>query len=630
MKILAIHGLGHQEKNPTSWQPQWEKTLQDVLRKWNESLGVEVRFAEYDDLFGDTAMTVGGTLGGFGRLLWDEVSYSVTDRFAGLFGRRRAFGEGVGEAAKWKIGMVTQFAEDEKLRARLRDTLTEQIEAVEPDVVFAHSLGTLLTYDLFLHPPQNDIISNRYYITCGCQIGRRALRSLYGGRLETVAAREWYNLYNSNDDVLVVPFTIYADNFQTIETTFDLPGVGDHDAVEYIRHGNAQNKVWREIAGLPRARVLLQEPSRPGEKAKRVTVHEDVGERQLTASVATRTPQRALLIGINEYPNPDDRLEGCVNDVFKMSATLQQIGFNAEDIRVLLNERATGSAIRERFAWLLEDPQPGDQRVFFYSGHGAQVPDYNSDEVIDHTDETFVPFDFDWNNRSTYLTDDDFSDFYAQLPYETAFIAFLDCCHSGGIARAGGAKVRGLNPPDDIRHRMLQWTPDLELWEPRKLAEERELPKFLEDTKAYTGKSGASNRILRGVPLRTLGKDKAPDDMRDTELGHKGPYLPLIFEACKEDQYAYEYRDGATAYGAFTYFVTKTLFDVGHERRAARQRRKFTFQDVVTNVTKLMKTYYDQEPQLVGPKDWRRAEVPWRASHRLTSRRSRKPRASKK
>ena len=79
MRVLAVHGLGHQEKNPTSWQPLWEKTLQDVLRKWNESLGVEVRFAEYDDLFGDTPMTVGGTVGGFGRLLWDEVEV-LSDR----------------------------------------------------------------------------------------------------------------------------------------------------------------------------------------------------------------------------------------------------------------------------------------------------------------------------------------------------------------------------------------------------------------------------------------------------------------------------------------------------------------------------------------------------------------------
>jgi metacaspase-1 len=567
LKILIVHGLGHQEKNPASWQPQWENALRTVLTKWNPSLQVDASFATYDDLFGETPMTVGGTLGGFGRLLWDEVRFSVSDRISGL-GRRRAFGEQVNETIKWKIGMVTQFAEDEELRKRLRKHLAAQIKQQRPDVVFAHSLGTLLTYDLFLHAPQNKIIQDRYYITCGCQIGRRALRTLFGGRLETVGAREWYNLHNENDDVLVVPFTIYADNFQTVPTFFELPGVGDHDAVEYIRHANSQNKVWREIAGLPEPRVLLvRSVDRPETKLRLRTVVQDLGERQITASVATRTPRRALLVGINDYPNPDDRLEGCVNDVFKMSATLQQIGFDPEDIRVLFNERATAAAIRERFAWLLEDPQAGDQRVFFYSGHGAHIPDYNSDEIVDHTDETLVPYDFNWDDRTTHLTDDDFNDLYAQLPYETTFVGFLDCCHSGGMTRAGGAKIRGLDPPDDIRHRMLKWNFDLELWEPRDLAKERGLPDYLRETSAYTGKSGATNRILRGVPLRALAHDKKMRDLREREYGHKGPYLPLIFEACGEDEYAYEYRDGVTSYGAFTYFLTKALFDAGHRKK---------------------------------------------------------------
>jgi metacaspase-1 len=144
------------------------------------------------------------------------------------------------------------------------------------------------------------------------------LRTLFGGRLETVGAREWYNLYNENDDVLVVPFTIYAHNFQTVPTPFELPGVGDHDAVDYIRHANAQNKVWREIAGLPEPRVLLERSvDRPETKPRLRTVVQDLGERQMTASVATRTPRRALLVGINDYPNPDDRLEGCINDSLK-------------------------------------------------------------------------------------------------------------------------------------------------------------------------------------------------------------------------------------------------------------------------------------------------------------------------
>jgi hypothetical protein len=190
LKILVVHGLGHQEKNPASWQPLWENALGTVLTKWNPSVQVDAAFATYDDYFGKTPTTVGGTLGGFGRLLWDEVRYSVSDSISGLFGRRRGFGEQVNETVKWKIGMVTQFAEDEKLRKRLRKHLTAQIKQHRPDVVFAHSLGTLLTYDLFLHPPQNKIIQDRYYVTCGCQIGRRALRTLFGGRLETVGAKQ--------------------------------------------------------------------------------------------------------------------------------------------------------------------------------------------------------------------------------------------------------------------------------------------------------------------------------------------------------------------------------------------------------------------------------------------------------
>jgi metacaspase-1 len=91
------------------------------------------------------------------------------------------------------------------------------------------------------------------------------------------------------------------------------------------------------------------------------------------------------------------------------------------------------------------------------------------------------------------------------------------------------------------------------------------------------------------------------------EYGHKGPYLPLIFEACGEDEYAYEYRDGVTSYGAFTYFLTKALFDAGH------RKKRFKFQELTEQVADRIAVYYQQTPQLVGPKVWRRAFIPWRA-----------------
>jgi len=82
-----------------------------------------------------------------------------------------------------------------------------------------------------------------------------------------------------------------------------------------------------------------------------------------------------------------------------------------------------------------------------------------------------------------------------------------------------------------------------------------------------------------------------------------------------------EYRDGVTAYGAFTYFITKTFFDLGHERAGTRSKRKFTFEDLLISVAEVMKPYHNQQPQLVGPKGWLKTEVPW-----YTRRRARAPR----
>ena len=609
MKIFAVHGLGHQEHQPQTWQKQWDDAFEEAFSR--EGIKPTVEYAVYDDLFGKTPMTVGGTVTGFGALLWDEVKYGVVDAVSGLWPfKRRGFGERVDETVKWKVGMVTQFAEDTELRARLRAHLRKQIDAFQPDVVFAHSLGTLLTYNLFLNDPA--AIQKRYYVTAGCQIGRAALRTLFGGRLETVAAEMWYNLHNPHDDVLVVPLAIYTDNFRQIDASFDIEGIADHDGHEYIRQPNAISKVWREIAQPPAVRRSF---------AAGVTVRsntriraEDTVEADAALSISEEKHEgrRALLIGINEYPNPDDRLEGCVNDVFRMSSALQHIGFEPEEIRIVLNERATADGIRRRFAWLMEDPRPGDVRVLFYSGHGTQIPDYSADETVDHKDESLVAHDFDWNNPATHLKDDDFNQLYAQLPYDTTFAGFFDCCHSGGIARMGGARIRGLNPPDDIRHRMLRWNRRERIWEPREFAEkrkERGLKSYLSSwnktaVEKFTGEDGATSRKFRSINLSQM--DGAFYSRQKELFGHKGPYLPMIFEACRESQFAYEYRDGVTSYGAYTYFLTQALF------RATDKKERLTFQSLHEKACELVRGYYgdQQTPQIVGPKVLCQLSVP--------------------
>ena len=116
----------------------------------------------------------------------------------------------------------------------------------------------------------------------------------------------------------------------------------------------------------------------------------------------------------------------------------------------------------------LTAPRTARSASCYYSGHGAQLPDYNAGEQIDHVDECLVPYDFHWTQDSA-ITDDDFLRYYSALPYSAKFFAIFDCCHSGGLTRDGARKVRAITPPDDIRHRMLRWNKAEQMWEERDL-----------------------------------------------------------------------------------------------------------------------------------------------------------------
>src|SRR5260370_21050358 len=55
---------------------------------------------------------------------------------------------------------------------------------------------------------------------------------------------------------------------------------------------------------------------------------------------------------------------------------------------------------------------------------------------------------------------------------------------------------------------------------------------------------GANRRLGRAVSLRQLSKTKY-NRVRQKQ-GHEGPYLPMIYEACGEQEQASEYRHGLT------------------------------------------------------------------------------------
>jgi hypothetical protein len=140
--------------------------------------------------------------------------------------------------------------------------------------------------------------------------------------------------------------------------------------------------------------------------------------------------KKALLVGINRYPDPRNELKGCVNDVRQMAETLKsRYGFPGDgNMRILTDARATTKGILDGLAWLTAGASPGDSLIFHYSGHGSQVPDRNGDETTDRLDEILCPYDLDWDHP---LTDDDLAAACADVPQGALLTVILDCCHSG-------------------------------------------------------------------------------------------------------------------------------------------------------------------------------------------------------
>lgn len=605
MRILGIHGIGHADAQ-TDWQPQWRSAITAGLQTWNPAAAPEFDFMTYDALFEASDLNTPVVLEAFVKLAASGLFYGIAD----IFRSRRGLGDTL-EDVRWTAGMVAQWVALDRLRTQLRSRLAERIRAFQPDVIAAHSLGSLIAYDTLktdeVANPASPLTAGRTLVTLGSQIGNPAVRATFGGRVEELAkVRFWWHLYNAEDDVFTCPIVLPTqERFRQVDTYFDIPGWADHDGAHYLGHEEATNTVWQDVAStIPRGRTLAAAKA-PASLAR--------PQLQTARATARSAPQmRALLVGIANYPDAASRLDGPVNDVFSVSATLQELGFGADSIRVVLDERATAAGIRERLEWLLADAKDGDELFFFYAGHGAQIPSVGRDAEVDRIDECLVPYDFDWS-AARAITDDEFCALYSQLPYQARFTAVLDCCHAGGMTRGGGVKTRGLTPPDDIRHRMIRWNPRTQMWVPRQRFVDKPpgsaAPRLKRkgDREAWVGKSGSVRRLGRATSL-WLPTDRAFE--RAKKAGHHhGPYTPILYEACAEGESAYEYRHGVESHGAFTYAMCGALRDAV---RASGRMRRLTFSGLLAEATQRIESVVaePQHPQLVCPHMRRTQRVP--------------------
>lgn len=148
--------------------------------------------------------------------------------------------------------------------------------------------------------------------------------------------------------------------------------------------------------------------------------------------------RKALCIGINYLrSSKSERLNGCINDALNLrNKLIQRFRYKPEDIIVLRDDSdhprllPTRRNMIDAMKWLVKNAHPHDSLVFHYSGHGAQVPDLDGDE-LDSQDEVIFPMD---HEKYGVLVDDELHDIMVSpLPKGCRLTAIFDSCHSGSV-----------------------------------------------------------------------------------------------------------------------------------------------------------------------------------------------------
>lgn len=149
--------------------------------------------------------------------------------------------------------------------------------------------------------------------------------------------------------------------------------------------------------------------------------------------------KHAVIVGVADYPNANS-LRGPVEDANNMHSLLvETFGYQKDEIKLLTEGKATRRNILSTLQdWLVNDTQPGDDVLFYFSGHGFQVEDKNKDED-DNKDEAIAAYDVATDEHGGFvnmITDDEIGDIFKQIN-DREVTVIIDSCHSGTLTRGG-------------------------------------------------------------------------------------------------------------------------------------------------------------------------------------------------
>ena len=235
----------------------------------------------------------------------------------------------------------------------------------------------------------------------------------------------------------------------------------------------------------------------------------------------------AWCIGINDYPDTDMDLRGCVNDAQDWAAELTRRGYA---VSLLINHQATKAAMQAAMAEVIGRAVAGDSLAITFSGHGSYVFNTDPDEAEpDGYDEALCPYDV--ATLGEPLIDDEIHALLAQRAPGVRLLLIADSCHSGTVSRS---------------------TQPLEADAPRK----RFLPMAHWLKPAQQARAAGLQAVLG--EQHSAGSALAPPPDDDNTLDD------VLLAGCQEgpDNYSYDATLDGRPNGAFTHYALKALRDL--------------------------------------------------------------------
>lgn len=250
--------------------------------------------------------------------------------------------------------------------------------------------------------------------------------------------------------------------------------------------------------------------------------------------------RRALCVGVERFADPGLKPQpGAAHDARTTALVLvRQYGFAPEEVRVLIDAKATQRAFLDGLAWLLDSARPGDVRVLQVSAQASHVPDLDGDED-DGDDEVLVLYDHDW---STPLTDDRLAQHLARVPPGVQFAALWDTSYAGTLQDLRSAAYRSRSVARPVETPEWVEPGEVRYLDPPHRAEAAQ-------SKSAPKRSGSGSR----------GRRRAEADGPAPPAADRVVVPAVSLAACADDETAATARFGGLRAGAFTWCLHDVL-----------------------------------------------------------------------